>query len=53
MTFYRNRYALFLGPMCWVGGGQSAADVSSFGRLEITSDGRFVGSHYGATLIGG
>lgn len=56
MTYGHNAN-LFLGPMCWVGGGKSATDCCKVGRVEIigqTLNGlRQMPWFFGCTLIGG
>lgn len=51
--FSSNQVALFLGPMCWVGGGKVATDANKAGTVEITNKGRYVTWFFGCSLIGG
>jgi hypothetical protein len=51
--FARNASRLFLGPMCWVGGGKSAINANLTGTVQITRYGAYVNWHHGCTLIGG
>jgi hypothetical protein len=52
-NFSSNRSRLFLGPMCWVGGGKVATDANKAGHVEITRYGAYVTWYTGCTLIGG
>jgi hypothetical protein len=50
---FAYRASLFLGPMCWVGGGVSAINASNCGTVEVTSNGRYVDWFFGCSFIGG